>query len=43
MVRDDGRRALLFDLDMAINQANQAIPNHPSLVALTLGGGGSRR
>jgi PKHD-type hydroxylase len=35
MVRDDGRRALLFDLDMAINQANQAIPNHASIVALT--------
>ena len=35
MVRDDGRRALLFDLDLAINQANQAIPNHASIVALT--------
>jgi PKHD-type hydroxylase len=35
MVRDDGRRALLFDLDMAINQTNQAIPNHPAVVALT--------
>jgi PKHD-type hydroxylase len=35
MVRDDGERALLFDLDMAINQANQALPDHPSVVALT--------
>jgi PKHD-type hydroxylase len=35
MVRDDGERALLFDLDMAINQVNQALPNHPSVVALT--------
>jgi PKHD-type hydroxylase len=35
MVRDDGRRTLLFDLDMAINQAHQAIPNHPAVVALT--------
>ena len=35
MVRDDGRRSLLFDLDMAINQTNQAIPNHSAVVALT--------
>ena len=35
MVRDDGQRALLFDFDMAINQANQATPDHPSVVALT--------
>ena len=35
MVRDDGERSLLFDLDMAINQINQAIPDHPAVVALT--------
>src|SRR6185503_16702032 len=35
MVRDDGRRALLFDFDMAINQASRATPDHPSVVALT--------
>ena len=35
MVRDDGRRALLFDLDMAINQVNQALPDHGAVVALT--------
>ncbi len=35
MVRDDGRRALLFDFDMAINQVNQAVPDHASVVALT--------
>jgi PKHD-type hydroxylase len=35
MVRDDAERTLLFDLDMAINQVNQAIPDHPAVVALT--------
>ena len=35
MVRDDGARTLLFDLDMAINQVNQALPHHASVVALT--------
>ena len=35
MVRDDGRRALLFDFDMAINQVNQAVPDHVAVVALT--------
>ena len=35
MVRDDAHRSLLFDLDMAINQVNQAMPNHPAVVALT--------
>ena len=30
MVRDDGQRTLLFDLDMAINKVNQALPNHAS-------------
>ena len=35
MVRDDGERSLLFDLDMAINRVNQAVPDHPATVALT--------
>jgi PKHD-type hydroxylase len=35
MVRDDGERALLFDLDMAINRVQQTVPDHPSVVALT--------
>ena len=35
MVRDDGTRTLLFDLDMAINQVNQALPNHGAVVELT--------
>jgi PKHD-type hydroxylase len=35
MVRDDGRRALLFDLDMAINQVGQALPDHAAVVSLT--------
>jgi PKHD-type hydroxylase len=35
MVRDDSHRRLLFELDMAINQVNQALPNHAAVVALT--------
>jgi PKHD-type hydroxylase len=35
MVRDDGNRTLLFDLDMAINKINQALPNHAAVVELT--------
>ena len=35
MVRDDGSRTLLFDLDMAINKINQALPNHGGVVELT--------
>lgn len=35
MVRDDGQRTLLFDLDMSINQINQTLPNHPAVVGLT--------
>jgi PKHD-type hydroxylase len=35
MVRDDGSRTLLFDLDMAINKINQAVPNHHAVVELT--------
>jgi PKHD-type hydroxylase len=35
MVRDDGHRTLLFDLDMAINRVSQAVPNHPGVLQLT--------
>ena len=35
MVRDDGERGLLFDLDMAIGQVSGAQPDHPGVVALT--------
>ncbi len=35
MVRDDGQRMLLFDLDMAIQRINQDMADHPSTVQLT--------
>jgi PKHD-type hydroxylase len=35
MVRDDGQRALLFDLDMAIQRLNRDLPDHPSAVQFT--------
>jgi len=35
MVADDGRRTLLFDLDMAIVRLARDVPEHPSLVSLT--------
>ena len=35
MIRDEKHRKLLFELDMAINQVNQALPNHAAVVALT--------
>jgi PKHD-type hydroxylase len=35
MVRDDGQRTLLFDLDMAIQRLGQDVPDHPSGVQLT--------
>jgi PKHD-type hydroxylase len=35
MIRDDGQRTVLFDLDMAINQVAEAIPEHRAVVALT--------
>jgi PKHD-type hydroxylase len=35
MVRDEAKRALLFDLDMAIMRLNGDHPEHPSLVGLT--------
>ena len=35
MVRDDGERSLLFDLDMAIAQVSEAAPGNPGIVALS--------
>jgi PKHD-type hydroxylase len=35
LVRDDGRRALLFDLDMAIRRLSADHPEHASVVGLT--------
>jgi PKHD-type hydroxylase len=35
MVRDDGRRTLLFDLDIAIQQVSGEAPDHPAAVQLT--------
>ena len=35
MVRDDGQRTLLFDLDSAIQRLNVDTANHPSAVQLT--------
>ncbi|MGH7304327.1 MAG: Fe2+-dependent dioxygenase, partial [Candidatus Rokuibacteriota bacterium] len=35
MIRDDGQRTVLFDLDMAINQVAEVIPEHRAVVALT--------
>jgi PKHD-type hydroxylase len=35
MVRDDGRRTILFDLDVAIQRINSDYPEHPSAVQLT--------
>jgi PKHD-type hydroxylase len=35
MVRDDGQRSLLFDLDLAIQRLNADHPNHASAVQLT--------
>ena len=35
LVRDDGQRTLLFDLDTAIQRVTQDLPNHPAAVQLT--------
>jgi PKHD-type hydroxylase len=35
MVRDDGARTLLFDLDMGVQRISQDAPNHPATVQLT--------
>jgi PKHD-type hydroxylase len=35
MIRDDGRRALLFEMDVAIQRLGAEKPDHPSVVSLT--------
>ncbi|MEA2564089.1 MAG: PKHD-type hydroxylase [Acidobacteriota bacterium] len=35
MVRDNGERTLLFDLDSSIQRVSQALPDHPTPVQLT--------
>ena len=35
MVRDDGQRSILFDLDLALQRLNQDHPSHPSSVQIT--------
>jgi PKHD-type hydroxylase len=35
MVRDDGQRSLLFDLDISIDQIRQTLPDHAAVVSLT--------
>lgn len=35
MIRDDGHRSLLFDLDLAIQRLSRDHPEHPSAVQLT--------
>ena len=35
LIRDDARRTLLFDLDMAIRRLSADRPEHPSVVSLT--------
>jgi PKHD-type hydroxylase len=35
MIRDDGQRSILFDLDVAIQRLSADQPNHPSAVQLT--------
>ncbi|HUO91531.1 MAG TPA: Fe2+-dependent dioxygenase [Rhizomicrobium sp.] len=35
MIKDDGQRSILFDLDRSIAELNQTIPDSPALVRLT--------
>jgi PKHD-type hydroxylase len=35
MVRDDGQRSILFDLDLGIQRLNRESPNHPAAVQFT--------
>ena len=35
LIRDDGKRALMFDLDMSIRRLATDHPEHPSVVSLT--------
>jgi len=35
MIRDEGQRSILFDLDMAIQRLNRETPNHPAAIQFT--------
>lgn len=35
MIRDDGERSILFDMDMAIQRISENAPEHPSVIQLT--------
>ena len=35
MIRDDGRRALLFEMDVGIQRVSAEVPNHRGVVQLT--------
>ncbi|MDP0501311.1 MAG: Fe2+-dependent dioxygenase [Verrucomicrobiota bacterium JB022] len=35
MIRDDGKRSLMFDLDLGLQRLNQDHPDHPSAVQIT--------
>jgi PKHD-type hydroxylase len=35
MVRDDGERTLLFDLDLSIQRLSAEVPEHPTVIQLT--------
>jgi PKHD-type hydroxylase len=35
MIRDDGQRSILFDLDVAIQRLTRELPGHPSIVPFT--------
>lgn len=35
MVRDDGKRTILFDLDLSIQRLGHDLPDHPSVLQLT--------
>ena len=35
LVREDSQRALLFEMDQAIQQLSAAVPEHPALLQLT--------
>jgi PKHD-type hydroxylase len=35
LVRDDGQRTLLYEMDQAIQQLTRDLPDHPSLIQLT--------
>jgi PKHD-type hydroxylase len=35
LVREDAQRAVLFEMDTAIQRLTQDVPDHPSLIQLT--------